>query len=176
MKTAVISYSLTGNNNDVASRLAAAFGAEHIRITEPKQRTMGTIVLDMIFNRTPKITLSPEVDLDQYDVKLFVGPVWMGHVASPFRHCFKSLNGKVGRYAFIAISGGADGPNPKLASDLKKRLGTEPVDLIDLHKASLLPPQPKPTRDVTMVYRINDREAKQLTDTVIAKLKGIVYV
>jgi flavodoxin len=48
MKAVVISYSLTGNNGDLAASLAATLGAEHVRITEPKSRAMGTIVLDMI--------------------------------------------------------------------------------------------------------------------------------
>jgi hypothetical protein len=55
MKTSVISYSLTGNNEALAHSLAAALQAEHVRIAEVRQRTIGMIVLDMIFNRTPHI-------------------------------------------------------------------------------------------------------------------------
>jgi flavodoxin len=174
MKVLVISYSRTGNNDDVAESLAAAFAAEHIRITESKPRTMGTIVLDIIFNRTPKIKMPPVENLETYDLKLFVGPVWMGHIASPFRACFKQLGSKIGKYAYISISGGADGPNPKLADELKKRLKKEPVSLIDLHLANLLPKEPKPTRKVTMVYRINERERKYLTDTIVPALQKVI--
>jgi hypothetical protein len=62
------------------------------------------------------------------------------------------------RYAFISISGGADGPNPKLAGELEKRAGTEPGALIDLHIADLLPSDPKPTRKITSAYRINSED------------------
>ena len=47
MKITVISYSLTGNNEALAASVAAALGAEHIKISEPKRRTIGTIVLLM---------------------------------------------------------------------------------------------------------------------------------
>jgi flavodoxin len=109
METMVISYSLTGNNADLAASLAETLGAEHVRITEPKRRTMSTIVLDVLFKRTPKIVM-PAAKAEEYDWVLFVGPVWMGQVASPFRACFKQLYPKIAKYAFISINGGADGP------------------------------------------------------------------
>jgi hypothetical protein len=130
---------------------------------------MGTIMFDMLFKRTPKITMLVE-DIAAYDLVLFVGPVWMGQIATPFRACFEQLKQKLGPYAYIAISGGADGPNPKLADELKQRLEKDPVCLIDLHTAQFLPPEPQPTRKDTMAYRINESEVQQLTDTVVATL------
>jgi len=175
MKKMVVSYSMTGNNDDLAASLAVALGAEHVRITESKPRTMLTIVLDMFLNRTPKISMPPE-KIEAYDGVFFVGPVWMGQIATPFRACFKQARQKIGKYAFISISGGADGPNTKLAGELKKRLGKEPVALIDLHIANLLPPEPKPTRDDTSAYRITESDVDYLTDTIVAALdKTIVH-
>ena len=95
----------------------------------------------------------------------------MGQIATPFRACFKQLSQKIGKYAFVSISGGADGPNPKLAGELKKRLAKEPVCLIDLHIADLLPAEPEPTREDTMAYRITERDVKHLTDTIVATLR-----
>ena len=170
MKAIVVSYSLTGNNDRLAASVAATLGAEHVRITEPKPRKMSKIVLDAVFNRTPKIIL-PAEKIEAYDRVLFVGPVWMGQIASPLRACFSQLGQRIGKYAFISISGGADGPNPKLAGELEKRLGKEPACLLDLHIADLLPPEPKPTREDTMAYRITDRDVRHLTDTVAATLR-----
>jgi hypothetical protein len=169
MKTVVISYSLTGNNESLAASLAAALGAEHARITEPRRRTMGTIAWDMVLNRTPKVVLPAEKP-EAYDLALFCGPVWMGQVATPFRACFKQLGHKIDRYAFISICGGADGPNPKLASELERRLGKEPVCLVDLHIADLLPAEPKPTRQDTMAYRITESDVQHLTDRIVRAL------
>ena len=91
MKVIVISYSLTGNNEALANSIAAEFAAEQIKITETKPRTMGAIILDMLFYRTPQV--NPIVDkVEGHDLVFFVGPVWMGKVASPFRAYFKHLN------------------------------------------------------------------------------------
>jgi flavodoxin len=170
MKTLVISYSLTGNNKDLAASVAATLGAEHVRITEPKPRKMGKIVLDVAFNRTPEIIM-PVEKIDAYDWVIFVGPVWMGQIASPFRACFRQFSQKIGKYAFVSICGGADGPNPKLADELEERLGKEPVCLLDLHIADLLPSEPTPTRKDTMGYRITESDVKHLTDTTVATLR-----
>jgi len=173
MKTTVISYSMTGNNDALAASLATALSANHVKITEPKRRTMVTIGLDMMFNRTPKIEM-PAVEIGSDDLVLFVGPVWMGQIAAPLRACVKQLCPRIGRYAFISISGGADGPNPKLGDELKKRMLKEPVAVIDQHIADLLPQEPKPTRDDTSAYRITEQDAKKLTDTAIAALRKAI--
>ena len=170
MKIVVISYSFTGNNEALANSIAKEFAAEHIKITEPKPRTMGSITLDMLFNKTPKVKPIPE-RLENYDLILFLGPVWMGHVASPLRVYLKYLKTNPHRYAFISISGGADGPNPKLAGELKKRVGKEPVAVIDLHIVDLLPSDPKPTREDTSSYRLKDEDVRSLTDKVVKTLK-----
>jgi hypothetical protein len=94
----------------------------------------------------------------------------MGHVATPFRACFQQLAPTIGDYAFVSISGGADGPNPQLAGELEERLGKEPVSLIDLHIADLLPSEPEPTRDDTMAYRITEADVRRLTDEAAVTL------
>ena len=172
MKTIVVSYSLTGNNRDLAASLAVALEAEHVQITESKSRNMGKIALDVMFGRTPKVTAPVETVYD-HDLVLFCGPVWMGQVASPFRACFKQLASKIDSYAFVSICGGADGPNPKLADELEKRLGKQPLCLVELHIADLLS-KPDPTRDDTMAYRITERDVEQLSETALSTLRGVI--
>lgn len=170
MKVTVISYSLTGNNEALAASIASEFSARHIRIKESKPRTIATIALDMLFNRTPKV--NPVVNnVEDNDMVIFVGPVWMGHVASPLRAYFKHLKTNLNQYAFVSISGGADGENPKLAGELIKRVGKEPVALIDLHIADLLPSDPKPTREITSAYRLNDEDVRSLTNKIVKTLQ-----
>lgn len=170
MKIIVISYSLTGNNEALAKRIASGFSAKHVSISETKPRTNFTTILDLLFNRTPHV--NPIVNnVEGYDLVIFVGPVWMGQVATPLRAYFRNLKTRLGKYAFISISGGANGSNPQLAEDLKKRLGKEPLALIDLHIADLLPTHPKPTRKDTMAYHLKERDIKNLTDKVIKTLE-----
>lgn len=173
MKITVISFSLTGNNDALAAGIASKYSAQHIKIIESKPRTIGTIAFDMMFNRTPKVT--PIVNnLEDDGMVIFVGPVWMGHVAAPLRACFKNLKASLGRYCFISISGGADGPNPNLAHELNKRLGKQPAAVIDLHIADLLPSDPKPTRDDTSAYRLNDEDVKSLTGKIVKTLQEVM--
>jgi len=170
MKMVMVSYSMTGNNDALAANIAAELAIERVRITEPKVRTMAEIALDMLFNRTPKV--SPAVEtVDGYDLILFVGPVWMGHVAAPLRANLKHLKGNPVQYAFTSISGGADGSNPGLVGDLTKRTGKAPATLIDLHIADLLPSDPKPTRQETQDYHLRDQDVKQLTNIILKNLR-----
>lgn len=172
-RTIVVSYSHTGNNNALARRLAAALGAEHRRVTERRRRTMMTIILDTIFGRTPSV----QVDLDgvdRDDLVILVGPVWMGHPAAPLRACFASLRERMGRYAFLTICGGADGPNAGLQEKLAARIGREPEFVTELLIADLLPPEPKPERRDTMAYRLSPAEVAALTECAVDSMTSHV--
>lgn len=172
MKTTIISYSMTGNNDKLASGIASKLNARHIRITEPKKRTNGTIALDMLLNRKPKINESMD-DVDTSGLVLLFAPVWMGKVASPLRGVLKELKPRIEKYAFISLSGGADGPNPKLSKELKNRLGRPPEAVIDMHIADLLPSDPKPTRQNTSDYRLDNEDAETLIGKAMRELGEI---
>ena len=135
------------------------------------ETSMGTIVFDNMLNRTPKVSM-PAVRPGQGDLIVFVGPVWMGQVASPFRACFKEFGPRLGKYAFVSICGGAEGPNPKLADELTRRAGKAPAALVELYKADFLPSEPKPTRDDTMKYQVSDEQLRQLTEKAVSALKA----
>lgn len=170
MKTVVISYSFTGNNGALAESISKEFNVDHIKIKENNSRSNGTIGKDMLFKKTPLVEPTPE-KLGNYDLILFQGPVWMGHVASPLRAYLKYLKTNPRDYAFISISGGADGPNPKLEGELIKTVGKEPVALIDMHIADLLPSNPKPTRKDTSSYLLNEKDIDRLTNTITKKIR-----
>lgn len=169
-KVKVISYSMTGNNDAIATNIAAELAAEHIKLTEPKPRTNGTIALDMLFGRTPMVNQRLD-NVGDTDLVVIVGPVWLGQVAAPLRSYLRQLRGRPGQYAFCSISGGADGPNPKLAGDLTKRVGKAPAAVVDLHIADLLPADPKPTRAITSAYRLTDADIQSLTGTIVKALR-----
>ena len=175
MKVTVISYSLTGNNDALAAGIASAFVAEHIKISEQKPRTTWTIMLDVIFNRTPLVNPPPRV-FGNNDLGIFVAPVWMGHIATPLRAYLDCLKNKSITYAFVSISGGADGPNDKLASELNKRVGKKPTALYNTYIADLLPPNPKPNRKLTTAYRLSETEVKSLTSKVVKSLRKTMAI
>lgn len=170
MKTLVISYSLTGNNETLAGAISSELSADYIRIEETKPRTYFSIGLDMLLNRTPNVNLTSE-KIEDYDTVIFVGPVWMGKVASPFRAYFKKYKNRLNRYTYISLSGGADGPNTKLTNELIKRTGKEPLSVINLLITDLLPGDPKPTREEIESYRLKKEDAKIVTMNFIDVLK-----
>ena len=67
---------MTGNNDALAAEIADVIAAEHIVITEPRHRSMGKIVLDILLDRSPKIDQNID-GMEENDLVLFVGPVWM---------------------------------------------------------------------------------------------------
>jgi len=170
MKTVIMSYSLTGNNEALAKRIAEELNIEHIIITESKKRANGTIAADIVFGRTPKTKPEPQV-MEAYDLIIFIAPVWMGQPAFPMRQYFKHLKKYPKKYAFVSISGGAMNDNPGLPGKLKKRTGVEAVTVIDLHITDLLPPEPKPTAKVTSEYRLTKQDIEDLTKCAVTMLK-----
>jgi flavodoxin len=170
MKILVISYSLTGNNQKVATKLTNDLNADHIQITEPTKRKILRTALDVLFNRTPKIEPA-ELQVDDVDLVIFVAPIWMGKVAFPLRRCFKQVKNQLDRYIFISISGGAMGPNPKVPKELTKRLGTEPLLVIDKQIVELLPKDPADiTREDTSEYCLNPREVEQISQEILERI------
>ncbi len=170
MNILIVSYSLTGNNDALAASLAAACGGTHARITESKPRSTGSIALDMLFGRIPRVN-APSARVDGYDVVIVVAPIWMGSIASPVRAWLRDAASTIGPYAFVSLSGGSDGPNPRIGADLAKRLGKAPTAVVDLHIADLLPPEPKPARADTSAYRVNDAHLRVVTDKALTALR-----
>jgi hypothetical protein len=169
MKVSVISYSLTGNNDKLAEALASSLTAPYVRIIDVGQRSNWRIAGDMLFKRTPRI--SPEtVDPTGSDLLLFVGPVWMGQPASPFRTIFKSLKSRMIPYAFVSISGGALGPHPKLGAGLEKMTGRKPEAVMDLQIAKLFLKDTKPNSKNTSAYQLTDKDVTLLKDMVMEEI------
>ncbi len=170
MKTAVVSYSFTGNNGKLAQNVARKIAADYIPVTEQKERTTGTIMGDLMLGRTPRT--EPQT-LPNYDLIVFIGPVWCGHVATPLRGYLRLITNNMCRYAFCSISGGAEGANPKLAGELQKLTDREPGAVIDLHIADLMPQNPKPTWKMTSAYKLSMADVEKLADTVVDAIKKI---
>ena len=173
MKIAVVSYSYTGNNDKLAACVAKSLSVEHIKIATLKPMTMGRIIPDMVFNRTPKVHPDPDA-IKQYDLILFLAPVWMGHIASPLRAYLHAVKSNPKAYGFFSISGGADDENPKLPTELLKRTGTKPAFLLDQHIKDFIRENPKPTRMDTSAYKISEAEASSLSTVAIKEINKLI--
>lgn len=175
MNIAIVSYSYTGNNDMLAACVARDLTATHIKIAPQRPMTMGSIIMDMLLSRTPKVQPDPK-QLKSYDLILFYVPVWMGHVASPLRAYLRYLKSSPQAYGFFSISGGADGGNPKLYGELVKRTGAKPVIFLDQHIKDLAVFHSKPTRSDTSAYKISEAEAGRLSAIAVAEVKKAFHI
>jgi len=127
---------MSGNNEKLGKRVAESIGADFIKVTDVRKRSMMRTGFDMILNRTPKINENTS-DIKAYDQIIFMAPVWMGQVASPLRSYFKLIKDESLPYAFVTISGGTLNKNPKLRQGLKKNAGQGLVFMKDLYLADM---------------------------------------
>lgn len=172
MKTTIISYSHTGRNKALAENLTKKLSAKHITLEEAKKRSNLTIVLDLIFNRTPKIKFDLKHVKDT-DFLILVGPVWMGKVAFPFRALLKNLKNTSYKYVFVSLSGGEQGnakANPNLEKELTDRAGKKPIKVINLYVADFLPKDPKPELKDIFKYNVTEEDIEKVSKKVIEKL------
>ena len=170
MKTLIISYSFTGNNGKLAKKIAQKLSADFSVIEEKKNRTVLTILLDLLFNRIPSIK-EFEKQFELYENLIFVAPVWFGKIATPFRVLFKELNGKIEDYSFVSISAGTNGEkNSNLEKELMQRTGLMPKAVINPFISEILPANPKPSRKQLDAYRLSDTDADDLAKRVLSEL------
>lgn len=155
MKTLIIYYSYTGNNGELAEKIAEKMGADLYRIIEKRERTTKSIIFDMLLNRNPRLKGVPE-NVENYDLVVFIAPVWIFKIASPLRTCFKHLKNRIKKYGFITVSGGALGPNTKIASELVKRLGKNMAVQLDFTIANFLSVGKNPTSEETGKYKLEE--------------------
>lgn len=168
MKKCIISYSKSGNNHTLAESIAKTINFDHIIISEKKNRKVGKIIFDIIFNRIPKVEPAPEI-LNEYDEIILMGPIWMEKAATPLRSFFRYIKEHNLKYSFITISGGALHKNPKLIDDLKLRAGENIVKLKDLYITDLIQMESPNMKD-TSNYSLSQEDIMQLTNYTVESL------
>ena len=167
MSKCILSYSMTGNNDALAKRIAKATGAQHIAVTERK-RSVLTIILDVVFGRVPKTQQDVSM-LDGFDEVIFVGPVWMEKAASPLRKYLLYIKERNLPYKFVTISGGSLHKNPKLKDDIVKYGGENLTLLKDMYISDLLG-KDEVTMKETSGYKLTDDDLKAIALPILEAL------
>ena len=116
MKTAVVYYSLTGNADFAAKRIAEKLNAELIRLEPEKAypdsgfRKFFWGGKSAVMGETPALTNKP-IQLADYDCVILGAPVWAGTFAPPLRTLIRANAGKwrETRVAAFVCSGGGPG-------------------------------------------------------------------
>lgn len=174
MKSLVISYSYTGNNALLAKGIAEKTESDYLAIQEIKKRRLITIVLDVIFNRTPKIH-QLQKKVENYDFIIYVAPIWFGKIATPFRQIFKHQKNNPINYAFVSISAGANGIFPTVGKELQKYLSKKPKVLIHHLISDLVPNDQRANRKLLDSYKLGQEDAVMLIDNTVHTLQKVKY-
>ena len=165
MKTLVVYYSFTRNNELLAKSLQERLNCDIYRIEEKHKRTGLTIMLDLIFRRKPRIRPFP-YSASAYDQFVFISPIWAGDVASPLKTFLVQEKRHINRYSFISVCGGAPDQKQKLVKILTGLLEREPVAVQELWINNLLPEEKKNTVKYTSGYRLEPGDIEKFKKEV----------
>lgn len=153
MKTLIVYYSFSGNNELLAKELQARMNCDMIEVHEVNNRNGLTVLLDILFNRTPTV-IRPKVILSQYEHIVFLAPIWAGKIASPMRAFIRMEKQDIKTYSFISLCG--DGGNKKIPAELSKITGKNPLVTYELRVADLL--KLKKKRTFTSSYHVTEAD------------------
>ena len=153
MKTIIVYYSHSANNESLARELKQRFGCDIVKIEEQKRRTSFTILLDLIFRRDAKIQ-KPDVFLSDYNTVIFISPIWDAKIATPLKSYIKMEKNNINNYAFITVCSGREGQRKMITDQLTQLIGKEPIIVTELVINDLLPAEQKNKIKYTTPYRI----------------------
>lgn len=153
MKAIIVYYSHSSNNEALAREMKIRLGCDLLRIEEIKPRNGFTILLDLIFRRDAKI-YNPDVMLDDYNMVVFVAPIWDAKIATPLKTFIKMEKGHLKNYAFITMCSGREGQHQKITDQLTQLTQKKPLIVTELKVNDLLPQDEKDKITYTTPYRI----------------------
>lgn len=157
MKSAIIYYSHSGNNDLLAREMRLRFGSDLVKIEEQKRRTGFTILLDLAFGRETKVR-KPKVFLGDYEMLIFIAPIWDAKIATPLKSFIKMEREHIRNYAFITVCGGRDGQKQKITEQLEQLAGKKPIAVSELEIKNILHPNLKGDTKWVASYRVKDED------------------
>jgi flavodoxin len=165
MKTLIVYFSHTGNNEILAKYLQKRIACDTLRIEEASRRTGMTILLDLLFGRTAKLKDHGQ-PLEIYSDFIFVAPIWAAKIASPLKSFLLKEKDHVKSYSFISLCGGATGQLQKITNELQKILQRDPKVVKELWINDLLPPDKINTIKYTSGYRATVADLENFKDEI----------
>ena len=135
MKAVIIYYSLEGNTDSIALKIAQKTGADIVRLVPQKEFPKGNFKKFLlggksaVFNEKPKLA-NKEINLSLYDTIIIGTPIWAGTFAPPimtFLNDYKFQDKNI--FLFACHSGGGA---QKCFEKIKKRIiGNTVKDTVD---------------------------------------------
>ncbi len=155
MKTLIVYFSFTGNNKTLADAMGKDLRADVLQITEPKKRAMFRIMLDMLFNRFPKIN-ELSIPWEQYDHILLLAPIWNYLIANPMKTFIRKNKTYLKNYSFITLCSGRETQNEKIAKQLKRLAAYAPQTIIEFEILKL----PTYEEQKNSIYKVTQDDIK----------------
>ena len=150
MKTLVIYYSYSGNNEVLARSLQEKLNCDLIKIEEIDRRSGFTIFLDILFHRRPDLK-TLYIPYYVYSQVIFVAPVWASRIASPLESFLTKEAKHITNYSFITLCGRADEiQEGRISKQLAAISGRKPRGVLELSVNELLA-----SKGMTMKFRAN---------------------
>lgn len=168
LKTLIVYYSFSGNNEILAKKLQSRLGCEIYKVTETKMRNSFDVFLDVLFKRSPKIN-KPYISLSKFDHIILIAPIWAGRIANPLRVFLQMEMFNIRSYSFVTLCGG--GNNMKVEDELLKIMHKRANAVLELAVNDLLPPEKKNKMKYTSAYRVITPELKIFDEYIDGFLK-----
>ena len=173
MKNLIVYYSFTQNNEKLAKYLQQHLGCDIVKIETLRKRTGFSILLDLMFNRQPKIKTVPYY-LRDYDHIIFIAPIWAGKIAMPLKTFLANETNNIKQYSFVTLCGGGNAAQKeKLQRQLKQITGKSPDNAVELWVNDLLPTNQRDTIKYVTGYRIDPTEFKEFDRQIQEIIDGI---
>lgn len=157
MKTLIVYYSFTQNNEKLAKYLHKILNCDIVKLETVKRRSGLSIMLDLMFHRSPALKTIPYY-LRDYDHVIFMAPIWAGRIAMPLKTFLTKEKPNIKRYSFVTLCGGIPGQKEKIEKELASAVNIMPENVIELWINNLLPADKKDTIKYTSGYRIEPDE------------------
>lgn len=159
MKSLIVFYSHTGNNEKLALELKERMKCDIHKISEVKTRKTISILLNFFFKQNSNLSRS-NITIKEYDKIILISPIWGGKIASPMRTFIKQEKNNIEKYFYITICNGEIGQKEKIITELYSIVERKPYEVSELWINSLLPVNKKNKIKHTFNYRINELDIK----------------
>jgi flavodoxin len=165
MKTLIVYYSHSGNNEKLGYELKERIGCDIHKICEVKKRKTISILFDFFFKLKSKLS-SYSINLKEYDKVIFAAPIWGGRIASPMRKFIDIEKNNLKRYFYITLCNGEVGQKEKIDSELYSIFQRRPNGVKELWINSLFPEDKQNKIKHTFNFKISKHDLERFDKDV----------
>jgi flavodoxin len=160
MKTLIVYYSFTKNNDALAKMIRARLECEMFKIETLRRRTAFSIFLDAVLGRKPAIR-KHNLALDSYEQFVFIAPIWLGKIAGPLKTFLREESKNIKRYSFISVCGGLTGQKEKIEDELASIVGIRAQRVCELWISDIVGEHVTKNAKNVSAYRIGPAELEK---------------